>query len=263
MPRVMEVTTPLGDDVLLFHGMHAREEMGRLSEYQLDLLGPVKDKDINLDDILGKNVTVKLALPDDSTRYFNGYVTRFSAGGRSYGRFRRYSAVVRPWLWFLTRTTDCRIFQEMTVPDIIKEVFGDEPTADFSFELTCAYRKWTYCVQYRGKPTFTFVSRPDGGGKASPYYIEAQRTGHHNRGCLTDFHGPEHTGELPRLLKKLPVTFAPRETGLVQARELRSTFQQPWENSWGPENPSPRGVLSVGREPTLPILWKPVPKPVS
>ena len=75
----MEITTPLGDDVLLFHGMHAREELGRLSEYQLDLLSPKKD--INLDDILGKNVTVKLALPDDSTRYFNGFVTRFSAGG--------------------------------------------------------------------------------------------------------------------------------------------------------------------------------------
>ena len=33
MPRVMDLTTPLGEDVLLFHGMHAREEMGRLSEY--------------------------------------------------------------------------------------------------------------------------------------------------------------------------------------------------------------------------------------
>ena len=71
MPRVMEITTPLGEDVLLFHGMHAREEMGRLIEYQLDLLSPKND--VNLDDILGKNVTVKLALPDDSTRYFNGY----------------------------------------------------------------------------------------------------------------------------------------------------------------------------------------------
>ena len=58
MPRVMEIVTPLGEDVLLFHGMSAREEMSRLFEYQLDLLS-LKD-DINLDDILGKNVTVKL-----------------------------------------------------------------------------------------------------------------------------------------------------------------------------------------------------------
>ena len=155
MPRVMEIATPLGEDVLLFHGMHAREEMSRLCEYQLDLLSP-KD-DINLDDILGKNVTVKLALPDDSTRYFNGFVTRFAQGG-TYGRYNRYSAVVRPWLWFLTRTTDCRIFQEMNVPDIVKKVFADHPTADFKLELTGTYRKWNYCVQYR-ETDFNFVSR--------------------------------------------------------------------------------------------------------
>jgi type VI secretion system secreted protein VgrG len=157
LPRVMEVTTPLGADVLLFHGMHAREEMGRLAEYQLELLSLTGDKDINLDDILGKNVTVKLGLPGDSSRFFNGYVTRFSQGG-NYGRYTRYFAMVRPWLWFLTRTTDCRIFQEMTVPDIVKKVFGDHPTADFQFELTGSYRKWTYCVQYR-ETDFNFVSR--------------------------------------------------------------------------------------------------------
>src|SRR6185503_3638777 len=156
MPRAMEIVTPLGADVLLFHRMHAHEEMSRPFEYQLDLLS-VK-KDINPDDILGKNVTVKLALPDDSTRYYNGYVTRFVAGGRSLGRYARYVAVVRPWLWFLTRTADCRIFQEMTVPDIVKKVFGEEKTADFKFELTATYKKWTYCVQYR-ETDFNFVSR--------------------------------------------------------------------------------------------------------
>ena len=155
MPRVMEIVTPLGEDVLLFHGMSAREEMSRLFEYQLDLLSE-KD-DINLDDILGKNVTIKLALPDDKTRYFNGYVTRFSQGGMD-GRYHRYVATVRPWLWFLTRTSDCRIFQEMKVPDIIKAVFTDHPSADFKLELTGTYRKWAYCVQYR-ETDFNFVSR--------------------------------------------------------------------------------------------------------
>jgi len=145
--RVMEIVTPLGDDVLLFHGMSAREEMSRLFEYQLDLLS-VKD-DVKLDDILGKNVTVKFALPDDQTRYFNGYVTRFAQGG-THGRYHQYIATVRPWLWFLTRTADCRIFQEMKVPDIIKAVFADHPSADFKLELTGTYRKWIYCVQYRG-----------------------------------------------------------------------------------------------------------------
>jgi len=59
--RAMEIDTPVGDDVLLFYGMHAREELGRLSEYQLDLLS--QKNDIKSDDILGKNITVKVALP--------------------------------------------------------------------------------------------------------------------------------------------------------------------------------------------------------
>ena len=153
--RVMEIATPLGEGVLLFHRMNAREEMSRLFEYHLDLLSP--NEDIDLDEILGKNVTIELGLADDERRQFNGYVTWFSQSGM-YGRFYRYNATVRPWLWFLTRTSDCRIFQEMTVPDILKAVFAGHPAAAFKFELTSTYRKWTYCVQYR-ETDFNFVSR--------------------------------------------------------------------------------------------------------
>jgi len=46
----------------------------------------------------------------------------------------------------------------MTVPDIIKKVFADHPTADFEFKLSATYRKWTYCVQYR-ETDFNFISR--------------------------------------------------------------------------------------------------------
>jgi type VI secretion system secreted protein VgrG len=175
----MEIDTPLGDGVLLFHGMQAREAMGRLSEFHLDLLS--EKNDISIDDILGKNVTVKLALPEDSTRYFNGFVTRFAQSGM-YGRFNRYTAIVRPWLWFLTRTTDCRIFQEKTVPDILKAVFADHPTADFKLELTSSYRTWTYCVQYR-ETDFNFVSRLM---EQEGIYYYFRHTDGHNTLVLTD-----------------------------------------------------------------------------
>jgi len=175
----MEIVTPLGEDVLLFHGMSAQEEMSRPFEYQLDLLS-VK-KDVPIDDILGKNVTIKLGLPDDETRYFNGHVTRFAQGGQ-YGRYYRYYAIVRPWLWFLTRTSDCRIFQDMKVPDIIKKVFDDNGVTDFKLELTGNYRKWVYCVQYR-ETDFNFISRlmeHEGIG----YYF--RHTDGHNLMVLTD-----------------------------------------------------------------------------
>ena len=80
MPRVMEIVTPLERGPAVPRHARARG-IGPAGRVPARPAQP-RRTDINLDDILGKNVTVKLALPDDSTRYFNGFVTRFSAGGR-------------------------------------------------------------------------------------------------------------------------------------------------------------------------------------
>jgi type VI secretion system secreted protein VgrG len=155
MDRQMEITTPLAQDVLLFHRLQAWSELSRPFEFQLTLLST--QQDIKFDDVLGKQVSVKLLLPKSKYRYFSGYVARFAQSGMV-GRYYRYTATVRPWLWFLTRTADCRIFQDMTVPDIIKKIFADHPSADFEFNPSTSYRQWTYCVQYR-ETDFNFVSR--------------------------------------------------------------------------------------------------------
>jgi type VI secretion system secreted protein VgrG len=169
----MEIVTPLGEDVLLFHRMAATEELSRLSEFEVDLLS--KRGDIAAGSILGKNVTVKLELQDNSIRHFNGFVTRFQQAGL-HGRYHAYHATVRPWLWFLTRTADCRIFQDKTVPQIIKEVFSDHSVADVRDELTYTYRKRTYCVQYR-ETDFAFVSRLM--EQEGIYYFFSHTEGHH------------------------------------------------------------------------------------
>jgi type VI secretion system secreted protein VgrG len=155
MRRVMELMTPLGVDVLLFHRMSAREELSRLSEFDIDVLS--EQGDIDIDQLLGKNVTLKLQLHDGGVRHFNGYVTRFAQAGM-HGRYHAYHATVCPWLWFLTRTADCRIFQDLSVPEIIEQVFNDHAIADVRSMLTENYRKWRYCVQYR-ETDFNFVSR--------------------------------------------------------------------------------------------------------
>ena len=153
--RAIEIVTPLGEDVLLFHRMTATETLGRLFQFEIDLLS--MDPNIPFDKLLGQNVTVQLELPQDETRYFNGFVSRFSQEG-SVDDFNAYSMTVHPWLWFLTRTADCRIFQKKKVPDIIKEVFRDHGFTDFEEALSGSYRTWEYCVQYR-ETDFNFVSR--------------------------------------------------------------------------------------------------------
>jgi type VI secretion system secreted protein VgrG len=155
-PRHIGIETPLGEDVLLLQTVTGNEEISRLFEFDLHLLS--EDPNINFDDIIGQNVTIRLELPGGGTRYWNGYISRFMKSGSDSPRFVRYRATMVPWLWFLTRTNDCRIFQEKTVPDIIKQIFGDLGFTDIEERLTGSYRTWTYCVQYR-ESDFNFVSR--------------------------------------------------------------------------------------------------------
>src|SRR5262245_30966234 len=118
--RLLQATTPLGEDVLLLAGFSGREEMSRLFTFHLDF-GSDKD-DIKAKDIVGKPVTWAVDNLHSAPRFFNGFVSRFTAGARAQ-RVRSYQAEVVPWLWFLTRTTNCRIFQNKTAQDIIKQVF--------------------------------------------------------------------------------------------------------------------------------------------
>ena len=135
--RQVAVNSSLGDDVLLFRRMVAHEELGRLFELHLEVLS--EKHDIKFDDVLGTNMTVRLTLADSTERYFNGYVGSLRYQGTS-GRFALYAVVLRPWLWFLTRTADCRIFQEQTVPDIVKQVFRDAGfSSAFSESLSGSY----------------------------------------------------------------------------------------------------------------------------
>ena len=81
--RVVTVKSPLGEDVLLFRQMTAREELGRLSEFHLDLLS--ENEAVKMEDVLGKKITVKMALREGGERFFNGYVSRFAQVERVQG----------------------------------------------------------------------------------------------------------------------------------------------------------------------------------
>ncbi|WP_339492867.1 type VI secretion system Vgr family protein [Pseudomonas sp. EA_15y_Pfl2_R67] len=153
--RLVQVDSPLGDDVLLLQSMDGSEELGRLFHYELDLTS--EDRAITFDQLLGKPMGLTLELYDGGKRYFHGIVCscRQLTG---HGQFAGYRVSLRPWFWLLTRTSDCRIFQNKTVPDIIKQVFRDLGFSDFEDSLSGSYREWEYCVQYR-ETSFDFVSR--------------------------------------------------------------------------------------------------------
>jgi len=166
--------TPLGEEVLLLVSMSGTEHLGRLFEYRLELVS--ENAQIKAEDIVGQNVTIRLRLGGDKTRYFNGYINHFTQV-TAYGRLAKYQATMVPWLWFLTRTADCRIYQDQKIPDIIKEVFKKHELKDFEDALSDSYSKKEYCVQYR-ETDFDFVSRLM--EQEGIYYFFKHENGKHN-----------------------------------------------------------------------------------
>src|SRR5262245_25914609 len=152
--RNIKVTTPLGKDKLLLVGFSADEGVSELFRYDLDLLS--EDHAVDFEALIGKAMTVELRTPQ-GPRYFHGIVRSFQQQ-ESDLELASYRAELVPWLWLLTRTHDCRIFQEKTVPGIVKQVFGDLGFADHESRLEGSYAPRVYCVQYR-ESDYSFMCR--------------------------------------------------------------------------------------------------------
>ncbi len=153
--RMAKVSSPLGANALVMERLNGTESLGRLFQYQLSLAS--ENSSLKLNNLLGKPMGIAVQLADGSDRYFHGIVARCSQTAHR-GQFASYQVTLKPWLWLLSRTSDCRIFQSKTVPEIIKQVFRDLGFSDFEDALTRSYREWDYCVQYR-ETSFDFVSR--------------------------------------------------------------------------------------------------------
>ena len=153
--RLMAIGTPLAEDAVLLSAFSGDEGISRLFRFDLELLSVSDSIDFNA--IVGQNVTVRLTLASGNDRYFNGFISRFSQGGRDRDLISYYAEMV-PWLWFLTRKSDCRIFQKMKVPDIVKQIFDEMNFKDYKLQLYGDFLEREYCVQYR-ETDFNFISR--------------------------------------------------------------------------------------------------------
>ncbi|MGE6823744.1 type VI secretion system Vgr family protein [Pseudomonas soli] len=153
--RLAQINSPLGPDKLILAEMGGSEELGRLFDYELQLTSD--DPAIDLNQLLGKPMSLSVQQSVGTSRNFHGIVARCSQSVDQ-GQFASYRVTLRPWLWLLTRTSDCRIFQHLSAPQIIKQVFRDLGFSDFEDLLSRNYREREYCVQYR-ETSFDFVSR--------------------------------------------------------------------------------------------------------
>lgn len=132
------------------------EGLSFLTETKVEFVS--SNDDVDLQDMLGSTIELKLADADHEDRFFSGTCIAVEYIGLYQG-MSHFVADVRPWLWFLTRTQENRIFQEKSVLDILQEVLGDYGFwSDVEKKTTETYKKRTYCVQYR-ESDYAFICR--------------------------------------------------------------------------------------------------------
>lgn len=153
--RPISVTSPLGPDKLLLVGITGQETVSRLFRYQFEVLAKI-GTDVPFDKLLGQSVTAELQFltQDSKKRYFNGICCRVSEDAQD-DRFTTYHLEIVPKFWLASRKAQSRIFQQKSVPDILKKVLEGY---DATFELQGTFEKRDYCVQYR-ETDFNFACR--------------------------------------------------------------------------------------------------------
>jgi type VI secretion system secreted protein VgrG len=160
--------TALGGDLLLLRSFSGHEGVSRMFQY--DLVMHSIDNKIDFTSMIGQSATIEVVLPDQAgSRYINGVFSSFSQGGSSPleggllpTHFTEYRATLVPWLWMLTRESDCRIFQNENLLEILDDIFLKDEYKNIGRKWDYRYsghdEKREYCVQYR-ETDFNFVSR--------------------------------------------------------------------------------------------------------
>jgi type VI secretion system secreted protein VgrG len=154
--RPFSFTTPLGADALLLESFTGEERVSTPYRFILQLLS--ENPNIDMKGLLTKPATLSIKLEDGSERSIHGVLNRIKLVEAGSDGMARYQAEMVPWLWFLNLYSNCRIFQNKSVPDIVEKIFQDRGFHDYQLKTQGTYEPREYCVQYR-ETDFNFVSR--------------------------------------------------------------------------------------------------------
>ena len=150
-----ELHGPLGPESI-FRRLKGEDKLGRPFSFKVEVLSTKND--LSPYDMIGKPMSVEVKSKKGGSRYFHGIISRFLNVGAA-GGMQLYELELRPWIWLMSHSLDSRIFQELTIPQIIEKVFKDKNGfSDYQLKLNGNYAKQNYCVQYR-ESDFDFVTR--------------------------------------------------------------------------------------------------------
>ena len=225
--RKLRVTTPLGDDALLLKSFSGTDVLSQLFRFRVEMLAPSGTK-VPFDALLGQGVTVHLELPDRSEHHLNGLCVKLAEAGRD-ATFTHYEAELVPDVWKLTRRVRSRIFQQLSVPDILQEALAGFAV---DWQVLEKYEARDYCVQYR-ESDFDFAARLM--EEEGIHFRFRHADGAHTLVVTDSHHGyPDLPGESSFVYEELEggVREDNRVWSWKKEQEVRSTRRVLWDHTF-------------------------------
>ena len=144
--HLLAIETTLGKDALLLTALDGVETVSRGFVYTIELLTRATETDVRK--LIGQPVTLWLRNDSETDRRpLHGHVRRLTRLTTDIRGYYLWRAEVAPWLRFLTHSVDCRIYQNLTIPEILRSVFDEHGLTHHEFHLHGQYPKLDFCVQ--------------------------------------------------------------------------------------------------------------------
>ena len=156
--RYLEISTPAGAGALTATRLEGTDRLSDCFLFTIEVV--TREPDSTIEGLLGLPVTIWIRNQrEESRRPIHGHVRSVAGLGQDQHGHRRFELEVVPRLWFLSCTSDCRIFQNLTVIDILNDVFINHGLTNVTFRVVRAdYPVLDYRVQYQ-EGALDFVSR--------------------------------------------------------------------------------------------------------
>ena len=143
---ILQMTSPLGDDVLVPTSISGHEAISQPFSYRVQMVST--QSGIDPDSLLHQPGCVILRRDTEVARHFHGIFQEFTAAGQPRPGMYAYHAVLVPKFWFLSQTIDCRVFQDKSVVQIVQQMLQDASIDNSDFRIYETPPVRPYTVQF-------------------------------------------------------------------------------------------------------------------
>ena len=133
-------------DVTGFNGNESLSDHTGVHGLRYDVTLASRDSTITADDVVDECVTLEVYQNGELVKQVNGIVRDFTVKDPGH-HHTVYALTLVPELERLSLTQNSRVFQDLTVPDIITQVI-DGRVKETAFALTTEFKPVEYCVQF-------------------------------------------------------------------------------------------------------------------